>query len=59
MNGPLLIMMLNPMLMQMLGNMQHIQNMLIMQKIMQHLQKRENMRHEVWSRFEAEVWLRF
>ena len=60
--------MLNPMLMQILGNMQSLQNLLLMQKmqnmqhlqIMQHMQKKgQNMRHAVWSRFEAEVWLQF
>ena len=65
----MLNMMLNPILMQILGNMQSLQNLLLMQKvqnmqhlqIMQHMQKKkgQNMRHAVWSRIEAEVWLQY
>ena len=45
MNWPMLNMMLNPILMQILGNMQSLQNLLLMQKVqnMQHLQIMQHM----------------
>ena len=45
MNWPMLNMMLNPILMQILGNMQSLQNLLLMQKMqnMQHLQIMQHM----------------